>query len=77
MEDREVIECLGAEDGSFLWSYSYDTDYQDKFNYLNGPRAAPAISEGRVYTLGVQGMLHCLDLCYGPCFLEARSRAGI
>jgi outer membrane protein assembly factor BamB len=31
----------------------------------NGPRATPTVAEGRVYTFGPDGMLHCLDLADG------------
>ncbi|MGF7473581.1 PQQ-binding-like beta-propeller repeat protein, partial [Salmonella enterica subsp. enterica serovar Minnesota] len=30
-----------------------------------GPRAAPLVSGGRVYTYGAQAVLHCLDAATG------------
>jgi outer membrane protein assembly factor BamB len=58
----EKVECLDAATGALIWSNETRTTYQDRFNYLNGPRATPAIDSDRVYTLGVQGVLSCLSL---------------
>ena len=70
IQDNEVIECLAATNGDLFWSYRYPTTYRDRFNYLNGPRAAPAIDEDRVYTCGAQGMLHCFDLNTGHLYWQ-------
>lgn len=70
MNNNEIVECLDAENGELYWTYSYPTTYRDKFNYLNGPRATPSISENRVYTLGAQGMLHCFDLNTGHLYWQ-------
>ena len=66
--NRELIECLDAETGDLYWSHDYPTTYVDRYRYLNGPRAAPAIDGDRVYTLGAQGMLHCFDLLTGHMY---------
>jgi len=65
VNDRETVECLDARDGRALWSFAYPTTYQDEFGFDDGPRATPSIVEGRVYTFGAQGMLHCLDVTSG------------
>ncbi|MDD4870033.1 MAG: PQQ-like beta-propeller repeat protein [Kiritimatiellae bacterium] len=70
LANNEVVECLDAETGEFHWSYEYPTTYRDRFNYLNGPRAAPTIDKDRVYTCGVQGMLHCFDLKTGHLYWQ-------
>ncbi len=59
---QEVVEAVSTGDGSGLWKFSYDTTYRDDFGFDNGPRATPVIREGRVYTFGAQGWLHCLDV---------------
>ena len=41
------------------------TEYRDDFGFDEGPRATPCISDGKVYTFGVEGMLTCLDLSDG------------
>ena len=63
--DKEVVEALNPDTGSSFWSFSYATTYHDDFGFDNGPRASPVIEEGRVYTFGAQGVLHCLDLSTG------------
>jgi outer membrane protein assembly factor BamB len=61
----EKIQCLDAATGRRLWENEYPTTYRDRFNYLSGPRASPAIDGDRVYTLGAQGVLSCLRLADG------------
>ncbi|MEA2068918.1 MAG: PQQ-binding-like beta-propeller repeat protein [Verrucomicrobiota bacterium] len=58
----EKVQCLDAATGELLWSDEYPTNYRDRFNYLSGPRASPAIKGDRVYALGVQGILSCYQL---------------
>ena len=60
--DEEVVEALEASTGNKLWSFRYRTSYRDDFGFDEGPRASPAVVEGRVYTFGAQGFLHCLQL---------------
>ena len=59
---HEVVEALRATDGEAIWKFSYETRYRDDFGFDNGPRATPVIDEGKVFTFGAQGVLHCLDL---------------
>jgi outer membrane protein assembly factor BamB len=63
--DEEVVECLDAADGKGMWRYGYSTSYRDSFGKGNGPRATPVVAGGKVYTLGVEGRLLCLDLAKG------------
>ena len=62
IESRERVECLQAQTGRMLWHYDYPTDYRDDFGFDGGPRATPSVWEGKVYTFGAQGVLHCLEL---------------
>ena len=59
---REVVEALRVSDGEMIWEFAYDTTYKDDFGFENGPRATPAIADGRVYTFGAAGVMHSLDL---------------
>jgi outer membrane protein assembly factor BamB len=63
--DRELLDCLDAATGAPLWSHGYPTAYEDRYGYNNGPRASPAIDGDRVYALGAEGVLTCLDLASG------------
>src|SRR5262249_50619401 len=55
--------CLNAKDGKLLWKHEYDCRY--KVSYPVGPRAAPLVDQGRVYTLGAMGDLRCLNAATG------------
>jgi outer membrane protein assembly factor BamB len=55
------LNCLRSETGEPLWEFNYPTEYEDAFNYDNGPRCAPVVDGDRVYIYGVEGMLHCVD----------------
>ena len=63
--DKEVIEALDPTAGKPIWKFDYHTRYRDDFGFDEGPRAAPAIAAGRVYTFGAEGTLHCLDFTTG------------
>jgi len=65
LENKEIIECLAAETGKELWKSDYPTGYRDDFGFDEGPRATPAIADGRVYTYGAEGALQCTDLATG------------
>jgi len=60
----ERVHCFDEASGKPLWMHSYPTDYRD-MEYGNGPRAAPTVHDGDVYTLGTQGHLVCLDATSG------------
>ncbi|MEZ6073873.1 MAG: PQQ-binding-like beta-propeller repeat protein [Pirellulales bacterium] len=62
---RMRLVCLGSEDGHEIWSFDYPSDYEDMYGYDNGPRCCPVIDQNRVYILGPEGMLHCLQVVDG------------
>jgi outer membrane protein assembly factor BamB len=55
----ERVLCLNESDGKLVWQYQYECTYT--ISYPAGPRAAPLVSDGKVYTLGAEGNLLCLD----------------
>jgi outer membrane protein assembly factor BamB len=59
---EEIVEGLDAANGKPRWKFSYETSYSDDFGKGNGPRSTPVVAEGKVYTLGAEGMLHCLNM---------------
>ena len=44
-----------------FWEFRYPTDFEDRYGYNNGPRSSPVIDGDRVFTVGAQGQLHCLN----------------
>ncbi len=73
---REVLDALDAETGASIWRYDYPTTYRDDFGFDEGPRSAPVVSGGRVYTFGAQGQLHAvaLDTGAGVWSVDTRQR---
>jgi outer membrane protein assembly factor BamB len=63
--DEEVVECMDALTGASRWKFKYGTVFEDRYGYNNGPRASPVVDGTRVYTMGAEGKLHCLDLASG------------
>jgi outer membrane protein assembly factor BamB len=60
---RERVLCFDEKDGRLLWQHEYDCPYF--ISYPSGPRASPTVAGNRVYTLGAEGDLHCLDVATG------------
>ncbi len=59
----ERVLCLDEKDGRILWTHEYDCPYT--VSYAAGPRATPLVHQGKVYTLGAEGHLHCLNAADG------------
>ena len=59
----ERVLCLSEADGQVLWKHEYECPYT--ISYPAGPRVAPLVSQGKVYTLGAEGNLFCLDATDG------------
>jgi outer membrane protein assembly factor BamB len=59
----ERVLCLTEADGKLVWQYEYECPYS--ISYPAGPRVAPLVSGGKVWTLGAEGNLFCLDATKG------------
>lgn len=65
------VDARAPETGELRWRHARPTDYVDRYNQGNGPRAtpvvAPALGEfpAAVYVHGVEGELVCLELASG------------
>ncbi len=55
----ERVLCFGADSGQLIWKHEYACPYE--ISYPAGPRATPTVDGQRVYTLGAEGDLCCLD----------------
>jgi outer membrane protein assembly factor BamB len=73
--DEEVVECVHPENGAAQWQFRYATAFEDRYGYNNGPRSSPVIAGERVYTMGAEGLLHCLDLESGQVVWKRDLRA--
>lgn len=59
-EGQEQVIALSTKDGSELWSATIGPVQHDGAGYP-GPRATPTYDAGRLYALGLNGDLVCLD----------------
>ena len=59
----ERVLCLNEADGKIVWQHTYECAYT--VSYASGPRVTPAVHDGKVYTLGSEGNLLCLDAAKG------------
>jgi outer membrane protein assembly factor BamB len=61
----DTIECLEAATGKTLWKNNYASSFVPGYGSAAGPRATPAIAQGRVYTMAGQGIVVCTDMATG------------
>ena len=63
-EDREVVTALRPENGQTIWQQSYDAPYKMNSaatSHGKGVKSTPAVADGRIFTLGISGILSCFD----------------
>lgn len=65
--EEEVTLCLNATDGKEVWrdKYAAHAVTGAAARQHAGPRSSPAVADGKVVTLGVGGVLSCLDAASG------------
>ncbi|MBS0208186.1 MAG: PQQ-binding-like beta-propeller repeat protein [Planctomycetes bacterium] len=68
-KNEEEVLAFDSATGKQLWRVSYEHKPFES-NVGNGPRTAPTIVRGRVYTLGITGVLTCLDAATGKQFWQ-------
>lgn len=63
---EEIILCLDAGSGNEVWRNKYEAQaVAGPPSSHPGPRGTPAVAEGKVVTLGVGGVLSCIDAATG------------
>ena len=63
---NEVLRCLDAASGKEIWSDKYPARAVTGAPARHpGPRSSPAVAQGKVITLGVGGVLSCLNAADG------------
>src|SRR5262245_24952500 len=60
---KERVHCLDAKTGEPIWKYEDDCRYT--VSYPTRPRCTATVHEGKVYFLGTEGNLSCLDAAKG------------
>jgi len=65
-DGNEITRCLDAGTGAELWQEKYESlGATGPAGSYSGPRSSPAVSAGKVVTVGVRGMVSCLDAAKG------------
>lgn len=62
--DDEVVRCLELATGKQVWRVAYPAPYTlhpAAVGHGLGPKSTPVLAGGRLYTLGISGILSCLD----------------
>jgi outer membrane protein assembly factor BamB len=66
--EQEVASCFDLETGKLLWKDEYTAPYQMNpaaFGHGKGPKSTPVVAGGKLYTLGISGILSCYDTTTG------------
>ncbi len=66
--EREVARALELSTGRTLWEQSYDAPYTMNpaaTSHGKGPKSTPLLSEGKLFALGIAGMLSAFDASTG------------
>jgi outer membrane protein assembly factor BamB len=67
-DERETIAAFDLATGKTLWSTGYDVPYQMNpaaREHGKGPKSTPVVSGGRLFTLGITGVLSAVETATG------------
>ena len=67
-DEREVVLCLDLDSGKTLWQDGYAAAYtmnSAATGHGKGPKSTPVVSNGKLYTLGITGILSSYDTATG------------
>jgi outer membrane protein assembly factor BamB len=74
VEDEQVL-AIESQSGKILWSDRYPAPYQVNpaaASHGKGPKSTPVFAQGRLYTLGITGILSCYDATKGTLLWRKR-----
>jgi outer membrane protein assembly factor BamB len=66
--EEEVLQALELASGKRVWRQSYPAPYSVNSaaaSHGKGPKSTPAVADGRVFTLGISGILSAFDATTG------------
>jgi outer membrane protein assembly factor BamB len=70
---RERVHCFEEKTGKVLWVFGYQEHYGEWAFVPErgaGPTATPIVEQGRIYVVGANGHVHCLDVKTGAVIWE-------
>jgi outer membrane protein assembly factor BamB len=62
--EQEVVRALGLATGETIWRRAYPAPYEMNsaaHAHGKGPKGTPVVADDRIYTLGISGILSCVD----------------
>jgi outer membrane protein assembly factor BamB len=70
---QERLHCFEEATGKPLWTYAYEAEYPDLMPENRSPPAAtPIVDAGKLYMIGGNGHVHCLEAPTGKLLWEKR-----
>ncbi len=61
-DEQEMVRALKLADGKEIWQRSYSAPFEINplaAGHGKGPKSTPVVADGRLYTLGIGGILSC------------------
>ncbi len=72
--EEEVVAAYNFDSGEELWTHSWPGHFQESMGGP-GPRATPTWHEGKLYALGAEGELRCLEAATGKVIWKKNALA--
>jgi len=70
---RERLHCFDEKTGKAIWNFIYEEPYSE-WTFVPergaGPTATPIVEQQRIYIVGANGYMHCLDVKTGAVIWE-------
>jgi outer membrane protein assembly factor BamB len=76
--ESEVVAAYDLNTGKRIWQDAYRVEYAMNpaaRGHGKGPKSTPAFSQGKLYTLGISGVLSCYDAANGKLLWRKESSA--
>lgn len=74
---NEILRCLDAATGKALWEQTYPAEpVGGPARGFPGPRCSPTFADGKVFVLGVEGVLSCYDATSGKALWQHEEYKG-
>ena len=65
--EDEVVTCYDTRTGQEIWTHTDSTRFEEMVAGA-GPRGTPTFHEGRIFAMGANGQLNCLDAATGKFY---------
>jgi outer membrane protein assembly factor BamB len=77
--ENERVVAVSAESGETLWTHEYEARLPEwmRTNHGVGPRSTPLLAGSRLFTVGIDGTLHCLERAQGKVLWKRELVSGL